>query len=113
SYSISPLIRRFDVIGGNGIINIFSVPGSCPWTATSNNPSFLTVTNGASGTGSGPVGFVVSSNTTNSARAGTITINGGPNFSQVFTIVQGASNSNRRTITLSQPLPQILDPIII
>jgi hypothetical protein len=44
-----------------GSVGITAAPG-CAWTAVSNNPSFLTVTGAATGSGSGVVSYVVSAN---------------------------------------------------
>ena len=50
------------------------------------NAAFISVTSGATGSGSGSVGFRVSSNTSASSRAGTLTIAG-----QTFTVTQNGS----------------------
>jgi hypothetical protein len=49
------------------------VSGACNWTAVS-NVSWITITSGASGTGSGTVTYSVASTT--SSRTGTMTIAG-------------------------------------
>ncbi|MBA3270827.1 MAG: BACON domain-containing protein [Acidobacteria bacterium] len=54
----------------------------CAWSATSNDASWITVTSGATGSGSGSVGFTVMANTS-AARTGTVTIAG-----QTFTVNQ-------------------------
>ena len=58
----------------------------CAWTAVSNttNPTWLTITSGASGSGNGSVTFTVAANT-GAQRMGTLTIAG-----QTFTVTQGA-----------------------
>ena len=48
---------------------------SCPWTATSNTPNWITITGGASGTGNGTATYNVAANT-GAARTGTLTIAG-------------------------------------
>jgi hypothetical protein len=55
---------------------------ACAWTATSNNLPWLIVTSGASGTGTGTVGFSVLPNVAG-PRSGTLTIAG-----QTFTVMQ-------------------------
>jgi hypothetical protein len=60
-----------------------TTPSTCAWTAVS-NASFLTVTQGASGTGDGVVQFTVAANT-GPARTATLTITG-----TVITITQSA-----------------------
>jgi all-beta uncharacterized protein/fibronectin type III domain protein/PKD domain-containing protein len=59
-----------------------TAPDSCAWTAVS-NASFITVTAGASGTGSGTVSYKVAANGSGVARTGTVTIAG-----LTFTITQ-------------------------
>jgi hypothetical protein len=56
---------------------------ACAWTASSND-SWITVTSGARGTGTGAVAYSVAANT-GGARSGTITIAG-----QTFTVSQAA-----------------------
>ena len=72
TFSISPTRRSFNGNGGTGTVNV-TVSGACNWTAVS-NVSWITITSGASGTGSGTVTYSVSSTT--SARTGTMTIAG-------------------------------------
>ncbi len=74
TYSISPTSKTFTSTGGTGTFNV-TAGSSCAWSATSNNPTWLTVTSGVSGTGSGTVSYAVLS--TKSARNGTITIKDG------------------------------------
>lgn len=61
-----------------------TTPGGCAWTAVS-LASWITVTSGASGNGSGTVNFTVAPNT-GPERTGTLTIAG-----QSFTVVQNAA----------------------
>jgi hypothetical protein len=72
SFSISPTRRSFNSNGGTGTVNV-TVSGACNWTAVS-NVSWITITSGASGTGSGTLTYFVASTT--SARTGTMTIAG-------------------------------------
>src|SRR5262249_20346124 len=60
--------------------------GSCTWTATSNAPTWLTVTAGSSGIGNGTVGYAVAANLTTTPRTGTLTIAG-----QIFTVTQAGA----------------------
>lgn len=57
---------------------------SCKWTASSNS-SWITITSGASGTGSGQVNYSVSANTTEAMRTGSLSIAG-----STFTVTQDA-----------------------
>lgn len=83
SDSISPTSQTVDYTGGNGTVAITAGSG-CAWTATS-NASWITITQGASGTGNGSVSFTVASNS-GGARSGTLTIAG-----QTFTVNQAAA----------------------
>lgn len=78
SYSISPTSKSFSASGGTGTVSVSTTSG-CSWTAGSNT-SWITVTSGSSGNGSGTVGYRVSSNTSTSQRSGSMTI-AGKNFS--------------------------------
>jgi len=60
---------------------------SCAWTATANAP-WLTVTNGATGTGNGKVTFDVASNS-GRERTGTLTVGG-----QTFTVKQDGDDGD-------------------
>jgi hypothetical protein len=81
TYSISPTSQSFDSNGGTGSVGVTTQSG-CSWTAVSNS-SWITITSNSSGTGSGTVNYSVASNTSTSARTGTITIAG-----RTFTVSQ-------------------------
>ncbi len=72
TFSVSPTRKSFGGNGGTGTVSV-TVSGTCNWTAVS-NVSWITITSGASGTGSGTVTYSVASTT--SARSGTMTIAG-------------------------------------
>jgi hypothetical protein len=69
--------------GGSGAVAV-TTSASCAWTAVS-TASWITVTNGAAGSGNGTVNFTGATNT-GPARSGTITIGG-----QTFTVNQAAA----------------------
>jgi Zn-dependent metalloprotease len=73
SFSISPTSASFAAAGGTQSVTVTTQAG-CNWTAASNN-SFITVTSGASGSGSGTVNYSVAANTS-TARSGSLTIAG-------------------------------------
>lgn len=75
TYAIVPTIQSFAEGGGSGSVTVTSLNG-CPWTASS-GASWITVTSGASGVGSGTVNFTVGP--TDAPRAGHLTI-AGKNF---------------------------------
>jgi hypothetical protein len=70
--TLTPAAARLPATGGSGAVTV-TVGGGCAWTAVSNAP-WLEVTAGASGTGSGTVGYRVAPGT--GFRTGAITING-------------------------------------
>src|SRR5262249_53528772 len=67
---------RPDAPAGGGVGGGPVAVGSCTWTATSNAPTWLTVTAGSSGIGNGTVGYAVAANLTTTPRTGTLTIAG-------------------------------------
>ena len=73
SYSITPTTQQFVAAGGTGSVTVTTQTG-CAWTATS-NAAWITITSGASSTGSATVGYSVTVNT-GPARQGTVTIAG-------------------------------------
>ncbi|MDT4966221.1 MAG: hypothetical protein QOJ64_958 [Acidobacteriota bacterium] len=97
SFSINPTSQNFGASGSTGIVNV-TTSGSCPWTAVSNAP-FITVTSGASGNGSGTVGFSVAANPNAGQRSGTITIG-----SKTFTVSQDGTNCSYSIAPTSQSL---------
>jgi hypothetical protein len=86
TYSISPASQSFVSTGGPGSVSVTASSG-CPWVATS-NVSWINITSGSSGTGSGTVAFTVAANTGTSQRTGTMTIAG-----QTFTVTQSPPSS--------------------
>lgn len=73
-YNLSATSDTAVLGGGTGSVNVTASANTCAWTATS-NVGWLSVTSGASGTGSGTVAYSVQANT-GGARSGTITIGG-------------------------------------
>jgi hypothetical protein len=82
--SVSASSLSFSASASNSSFQV-SASSGCNWTATSNDPSFISVTSG-SGSGSGSVSFSITANTTPTPRSGTIQI--GP---QTVTVLQGAA----------------------
>ena len=83
TFSLSGSNQSFDATGGTGNVSVNASSG-CAWSATS-SASWITVTSGASGTGTGAVVFQVSANTTGQARTASLAIGG-----QTFTVNQTA-----------------------
>jgi hypothetical protein len=84
--------------GATGTVSITATAG-CPWTAVSND-AWITVTDGASGSGPGTVSYTVAANADTEPRTGTITIAGltfpvSQNGTRVLMMrVTGSINSN-------------------
>ncbi|MBI3652476.1 MAG: S8 family serine peptidase [Acidobacteria bacterium] len=74
SYAISPTAKNVSFGAISGSVNVTATAG-CPWTAVS-NVNWLTISSGASGTGSGLVIYQVASNPNRASRSGTITVAG-------------------------------------
>jgi hypothetical protein len=93
AFALSSTGQSFDRDGGSGTVGVTVTQGvDCQWTAAS-NASFITLTSGSSGTGSGSVSFRVAPNS-GAERSGTLTIAG-----LTFTVGQAAVPPN---------LPQVL-----
>jgi hypothetical protein len=91
SYSISPASASFNTSGGSGSI-IVTTQSGCTWSASS-GVSWITLTSGSSGTGSGTIAYTLASNS-GAARSVVSTIAG-----QLFTFIQSGTQSY--TITAS------------
>jgi len=81
-YSISPADAFYSTAGAEGSVNLTASAG-CGWTASSNQPAWLTLTSAGSGTGSDTISYIVRDNVTGSPRQGTLTIAG-----LTFTVTQ-------------------------
>jgi hypothetical protein len=73
--TIAPSSQTFSSDGGAGSVTVTPSAASCAWTAAL-NVSWVTILEGASGTGPGMVKYNVAANSSTDARAGTITIGG-------------------------------------
>jgi hypothetical protein len=93
SFTLSQQFQSPTFPAGTGSVDVTTQDG-CAWSAVS-NASFLTVTSGASGTGSGTVTFSYTANRHHRARVGTITIGDaihlvvGQNGNMPFSFVSG------------------------
>jgi hypothetical protein len=75
TYGISPSSQTFPRGGGTGSISVNCSATNCPWTAVSND-SWITITQGAGGSGSVAVFYTVAKNPARKTRVGTITVAG-------------------------------------
>lgn len=77
TYAISPSATSIIFLTGaadSRTVSVIPSDAACSWTATSSEPSWISIATGSSGTGNGEVVYKVSENTTGSARSGTVTI---------------------------------------
>jgi hypothetical protein len=74
TYSVSPTSASYGASGGSATFSVTTTTG-CTWTATNNGNSWVTITSGSSGNGSGTVGYTVANNT-GPSRSGYLAIAG-------------------------------------
>jgi hypothetical protein len=84
---ISPSSASFNKDDATGSFAV-SAPGSCPWTAMS-NLTWLRVTAGSAGTGTGIVSYSIDRNRDVTSRTGTITVG-----QRTFTVTQAGDTPN-------------------
>jgi hypothetical protein len=82
TFTIAPASHEATAAGGTGTITV-TTTAACPWTASS-NAEWITVTQGATGSGPGTVAFNVAPSA--SARSSTLVVAG-----QTFTVTQAGS----------------------
>jgi hypothetical protein len=96
TFTVTPTAQTVLATGGTGSAGVTAIAG-CPWSAVSNNTSWLTITGGASGNGDGTVSFSATANTLTQQRTGTLTIAG-----QTFTVNQNAAGCSYSISPTSQ-----------
>jgi hypothetical protein len=74
-YGLYSYGASFPSEGGEGVTRVWASAPDCPWSASSNDPAWLTVSGGASGIGTGTVSYSVNPNG-GPARNGTLSIAG-------------------------------------
>ena len=94
TYTLNPTNAAFTAAGGTGTFSVLS-SNVCPWSAT-NNVSFITITSGTPGSGTGTVHYTVAPNTSASSLTGTITVAG-----ETFTVTESGTTSSGCTYTLN------------
>lgn len=103
---LSPSGREHSAMASTGQID---VTANMSWSATVGANSWISITDGSTGSGSGSISYSVSANTTGQDREGTITVSGG-GLVRTFSVVQKAAQAadlRILSITLvpAQPLP--------
>ncbi len=96
TYSLSATSLSVATTGGNGTVGILPSATTCTWAASS-NVTWIQVVSGATGTGSGTVGFSVDAHT-GASRSGTLTVAG-----QTFTVNQSGCSVTLSSTTSSVP----------
>jgi len=94
TYSLSSQLVALAPGGGTGSVTVTTETG-CVWSAVP-SASWLTITSGASGTGSGSFTFSAAPGSTSNSFSGTITV-----MSQIVTIVAGSSVGTPGTGTVT------------
>lgn len=94
TYTLSPAGATPGIAGGAATVTVTPNISTCTWTATT-SATFVTINSGASGTGTGTVGYTVSANSGVSFREATLTIAGQP-----FSIAQAGTGP---TMSLDKP----------
>ena len=70
-------------------MNVIASLPTCPWTASNDSPSFVTITSGASGTGNGTIQYSVAANTAGGRNAN-LTIANSAASSVTYAITQAS-----------------------
>jgi hypothetical protein len=86
TYALGALSAALDAGAENDSVTV-AAPIGCAWTASSSDTSWLTITSGSSGSGSGTVNYAATANSGASPQTGTLTIAG-----QAFTVTQAGVN---------------------
>ena len=75
TYSLSPTSSgTINITGGSGNFTVTPGNNACTWTTS--KPSWVNISSGSSGTGTGQVSYSVGNNSSGPSRSGTITIGG-------------------------------------
>ena len=93
--ALAPASASAPAAGATGSVQV-TAPAMCAWIAASNDPTWLTVTGGSSGTGSGTVTYTAAANA-GPPRTGSISI-----WGQLFTMHQAAAEPEAPTGLVAQ-----------
>ena len=88
SVTLSASTANIGPSGGSGSVQVIASNRDFAWTATS-NASWLTITTGASGTGTATLSYLAAPNNSPTQRNGIITVSG-----QTFTVIQASALSS-------------------
>jgi hypothetical protein len=93
TFIISPTSASFTSAGGSDTFSLTASDAGCAWTATT-AATWIHITAGASGNGSGRISYTVDANTLTSTRSATITAGG-----QTYTVTQSGATACSFTLT--------------
>ena len=82
TFSITPTAHSMTPAAGSSTASV-TAPAGCAWTAASNNPTWLSISSGGTGSGNGVVTYAASVNSSSLSRIGTLTVAG-----QALTVTQ-------------------------
>jgi C1A family cysteine protease len=74
TYTLSVATSSVTNAGGTGSVGLTVSSSSAAWSAVSSAPAWLTITSGASGSGSGTISYKALPNTNSASRSATITV---------------------------------------
>ena len=105
TFTLSPPVgTNVDSSAANFSVGV-SATGGCSWTADSGGASWITITSGSGGTGSGTVYYSVPANTSSSGRSANMTIAG-----HNFAVAQSAGSTGGSAPTITtQPQNQTVN----
>ena len=95
SFTVTPTSQNAPQAAGSHTATV-ATASACGWTAVSNNTSWLSITSGASRTGSGIVMYSWTQNTSQSSRTGSLRVAG-----QTLTVIQSGTQSGGCSFTVS------------
>ena len=101
-FGLTPSSAAFSAAGGNSSFILGASNSNCPFTATSNSPSFLAINSSVFNSGTTLISYSVSANSGTAGRTGTLTVGG-----QTYTVVEAGQAPC--TYSLAQA-PQAFSP---
>ena len=96
-FGLTPSTAPFSAVGGSSSVSVGASSSMCPFTATSNNPSFLIVNGSGIGSGTSTISYTVLPNPSSASRTGTLTVAG-----QTLTVVQAGTTCSFALAQASQ-----------
>ncbi|HLK65117.1 MAG TPA: discoidin domain-containing protein [Bryobacteraceae bacterium] len=104
---LTPGSQSFPPGGGTSSFSVGASSGNCGFTASSSDPSFLTINGSNSGSGSSTVSYTVAPNSANFGRTGTITVTGqgaAAGQTQIYTVIEAGNGCKFALAQASQAI---------